>query len=114
MTTEIMIVTEQHEYESAGFEFTREMRLSSKEFENWFELDHVFKTWIGGTSHVRRQNDNARGFIMNLGPKLLRMSYWIEESQKDVGPTTDFIAPGQLKEIGAAKGVIWSIHEAQS
>ena len=69
-------------------------------------------------SFVRDHSDQAswttaaKGFILNCGPKLIHVHYSLEESGNPVGPETDYVQPGQFREIGAAKGVIWHVTEA--
>ena len=66
---------------------------------------------------VRRHNGpRDRGYILNTGGKGVRVSYAMYDKDRErivfKGPQTDFILPGQYREIGAApERVGWVLSE---
>ena len=49
------------------------------------------------------------GWIVNLGARYLRLAYRLEGAP--VGPTTDLLAPGTVRELGMGPGVTWRLAE---
>lgn len=64
---------------------------------------------------VWRVQDGPRAYALNVGPKTVQVSYRIPHQTVGtvaVGPASDYIAPGQFKEIGAApERVLWVFSE---
>ena len=64
---------------------------------------------------VWRVQDGPRAYALNGGPKTVQVSYLIPHRTTGVvavGPASDYIAPGQFKEIGAApERVLWVFSE---
>ena len=52
----------------------------------------------------------GRGYVINEGPETLRLFY--THKGRRVGPISDFLAPGQCREIGIGEGVKWEFEEA--
>ena len=74
--------------------------------------DYETHLGTGQVETLRREDVDAKGYILNCGPKTLHVHYSLEATGEQVGPETDYVYPGSFKEIGAAKGVLWHIEEA--
>ena len=59
----------------------------------------------------------GEAWIINQGPRTIRMEYTTPDAEapagrRTVGPTHDYILPGQAKEVGAGPSVWWHLREA--
>ena len=65
-----------------------------------------------GHATLRRRTASVRepAYLANLGPRPVRVAY--QANGKSVGPTTDFLAPMAIREIGLGPGVTWIVEEA--
>lgn len=127
MTANVLVLGEpsafesgEHDHNRGSHKFAvRQIKPDEKEVPGIARL-HV-------TPHVEqaigRVKDGADGYLVNEGPSTVRLSYrLVGDSQhsvgsdehlvqfsRQVGPTMDYIAPGQAKEIGAGPGVFWCL-----
>ena len=64
---------------------------------------------VSKTSYLRiRRLGAGVWFVLNCGPGPVHVTYRTGEDDF-VGPTTDYLLPGQFREIGAGPGVEWML-----
>ena len=72
---------------------------------------------LSKTSYLRlRRVGPGAGFVLNCGPGTVHVTYRKAGENEFVGPTTDYLLPGQFREIGggavAKPGVEWALEAA--
>ena len=97
MTTTVVIVSEED-----GL-FLVETPHRSDPLRQW-DVAHCH----GHEVAIRRAKD-GRGYVISQGPGTIRLRY--EWDGAAVGPRTDYLLPGQCKELGIGKGVAWRLIE---
>lgn len=70
---------------------------------------------IGKSNYLRIRrfaDSDATGFVLNCGPGTVHLTYRRADGVEHVGPGTDYILPGQFREIGCGPGVEWMLEAA--
>ena len=101
MTTTVRIVSHQPD----TFEKVRHIQGASSPEEvcrcpQWDSLTLGTKVAAG----LRRRRPGM-GHVLNEGPYTVRLHY--EHKGQHVGPTTDYILPGEFKQLGIGGSVTW-------
>ena len=76
----------------------------------WRSSGKFHCTGIGKSNylHIRRGSSApTTGFVLNCGPGTVHVRYFKADEDMFVGPSTDYLLPGQFREIGAGPGVEW-------
>ena len=81
----------------------------------WIPLEpELIAVWhMGGDMRLSRVQDGT-AFLLNLGYKPLRLSYYVKDKALPVGPKHEYLMPQQFRELGLGPGIEWVVSETIS